>query len=137
MLGRVNGSICLANDTTLRNLPLMNGKERNAIRAAHPDNLRVEEGLTSGERSHVKAYRGVMGMRVVWIIDRDQFQVDDRGVKHEPTGYSFTPYPERPTDGVVTLGQVGKTLANGECYLRDEIEEMARQLWFQHLAKQW
>jgi len=70
-------------------------------------------------------------------VHRDQFQVDDEGVTHEPTGYNFTANPERPFDGTVMPGQVGKMLPNGEYYRPDEIDDMARRLWLEHLARQW
>jgi hypothetical protein len=70
-------------------------------------------------------------------VDRDQFKVDDHGITHEPTGYTFTAHPERPTDGFVRPGQVGRILPNGEYYHPNEIEDMARRLWLEQLARQW
>ncbi len=71
------------------------------------------------------------------LVTRDQFEVTEGGVTHEPTGCSFTPCPRSPTDGTVNRGQLGSKPANGERYHPDDVEEMARRLWLEYLAKQW
>ena len=43
-------------------------------------------------------------MATRWVVTREQFDIDDEGITHKPTGYNFTPYPGSPTDGVVNKG---------------------------------
>ena len=63
------------------------------------------------------------------FVRPEQFQVNDQGITHKPTGYNFTPHPGNPTSGVVNKGQLGDVLPSGEDYRPHEVEEMARQLW--------
>ena len=69
------------------------------------------------------------------IVRREQFEISDKGIRHKPTGYSFTPYPGDPTSGTVNEAMLGSVLPNGEHYRPDDVEEMARRLWLQHLIK--
>jgi hypothetical protein len=69
------------------------------------------------------------------LVSREQFEVSDKGVKHTPTGYSFTPYPGDPTSGHVDKAMLGNKLPNGEDYRPHEVEEMARRLWLEHCKK--
>ena len=70
-------------------------------------------------------------------VTSDQFRVDDEGITHEPTGYSFKPHPRSPTDLTLNKGQLGNELVNGECYRPDEVEDMAKRLWWEYLARIW
>jgi hypothetical protein len=70
------------------------------------------------------------------IVTRDQFEVNEDGVTHEPTGYNFKPYPRTPTAGTVTRGQLGNQLP-GKCYHSEDVEEIAMRLWLEYLARQW
>jgi hypothetical protein len=76
-------------------------------------------------------------MEIGMGVTRDQFEVNDEGVTHQPTGYNFKPDPRSPTDGTVNRGQPGNQPVNGECYRPDEVEEMAKRLWWEYLAKIW
>jgi hypothetical protein len=69
------------------------------------------------------------------IVTREQFEISDSGIRHKPTGYSFTPYPDDPFDGTVNRGQLGNKLPNGEDYRPQEVEELARRLWAAHVAR--
>jgi hypothetical protein len=70
--------------------------------------------------------------RTTTIVKIEQFEVNDTGITHKPTGYNFTPYPGNPTSGHVNKGRLGDKLPNGEDYRPDEVEEMARQLWLRY-----
>lgn len=67
------------------------------------------------------------------IVTREQFEIDNDGITHKPTGYSFRPYPGSPFDGTVHKGQIGNRLPSGEDYRPDEVEEMARRLWAEYV----
>ena len=69
------------------------------------------------------------------IVTRNQFEIGDGGIRHKPTGYSFTPYPGTPFDGTVNRGQLGNKLPSGEDYRPQEVEEMTRRLWAAHVAQ--
>jgi hypothetical protein len=69
------------------------------------------------------------------LVTRDQFEISEKGITHKPTGWNFTPYPGNPTDGTIRKGQLGNKLPAGEDYRPHEVEEMARRLWLEHLAK--
>ncbi len=76
-------------------------------------------------------------MKPRWLVTRDQFEVNDEGITHEPTGYNFKPSPRSPADGTVNRGQLGNELPNGECYRPNDVEEMAKRLWLEYLARKW
>jgi len=76
-------------------------------------------------------------MRSRRLVTRDQFEVNDEGITHEPTGYNFKPYPRSPTDGAVNKGQLGSKPPNGEYYRPDDVEEMAKRLWQEYLDRIW
>ena len=40
-------------------------------------------------------------------VEREQYEITDRGITHTPTGYSFTPYPGNSTSGTVKMGRLG------------------------------
>jgi hypothetical protein len=40
------------------------------------------------------------------IVKVEQFEVNDNGITHKPTGYNFTPYPGDPTNGTVNKGRL-------------------------------
>jgi hypothetical protein len=68
-------------------------------------------------------------------VEREQYEITDRGITHTPTGYSFTPYPGNPTSGTVKMGRLGEKLSSGEGYRPHEVEDMAKRLWAEY-AKQ-
>ncbi len=76
-----------------------------------------------------------------WELDgwspATSFEVGDEGITHGPTGYNFKPYPRSPTDGTVNRGQLGNELPNGECYRPNDVEEMAKRMWLEYLARKW
>jgi hypothetical protein len=76
-------------------------------------------------------------MAIGWLVTRDQFEVSDEGITHGPTGYNFKPYPRSPTDGTVNRGQLGNELPTGEYYRLDDVEDMAKRLWWEYLARIW
>jgi hypothetical protein len=69
------------------------------------------------------------------IVTREQFEISEGGIRHKPTGYSFTPYPGTPFDGTVNRGQLGNKLPSGEDFRPQEVEQMARRLWAAHVAQ--
>jgi hypothetical protein len=69
------------------------------------------------------------------IVTREQFEINNAGITHRPTDYSFKPYPGTPFDGTVNRGQLGNKLPSGEDYRPQEVEEMARRLWAEHVGQ--
>jgi hypothetical protein len=67
------------------------------------------------------------------LVLSDQFEIDDSGITHKPTGWKFTPRPGDPTDGTVIEGAAGSKLKTGEDFRSDDIREMAIRLWLKHL----
>ena len=72
-------------------------------------------------------------MAIRSFILQDQFEIDDNGITHKPTGWKFTPYPGDPTHGTVIEGRAGQKLETGEDYGRYEVREMAQSLWLKYL----
>jgi hypothetical protein len=68
------------------------------------------------------------------LVLAEQFEIDDNGITHKPTGYNFTPYPGDPTSGTVNKGRLGDKLETGEDFRPHEVEEMAWRLWARHCA---
>ena len=66
-------------------------------------------------------------------VTRSQFEITDQGITHKPTGYKFTPYPGQPASGTLNKGQLGNRLSSGEDYRPDDVEEMAKLLWAEHV----
>jgi hypothetical protein len=80
-----------------------------------------------------------MGVREMTVkrstVLREQFEITDQGITHEPTGYSFTPYPGQPFSGNLNKGQLGNVLPSGEDYRPDDVEQMARRLWAEYVQE--
>jgi hypothetical protein len=68
-------------------------------------------------------------------VTRGQFKITDAGITHEPTGYSFTPYPGSPFDGTVNEGQLGYRLPSGEDYRPADVHERAVRLWAEYVKE--
>ena len=64
----------------------------------------------------------------------EEFEINDDGVTHRPTEYSFRPFPGHPTHGSVRMGLLDKELPEEEKYEPEEVKRMARRLWAGHLA---
>jgi hypothetical protein len=71
------------------------------------------------------------------LVQGEQFEIDDYGITHKPTGYNFTPYPGDPTSGTVNKGRLGDKLETGEDFRPHEVEEMAWRLWVQYCQTRW
>ena len=65
-------------------------------------------------------------------VQIEQFEIDDNGITHKPTGWKFMPYPDDPTNGTVNKGRLGDKLETGEDFRPHQVEEMARRLWARH-----
>jgi hypothetical protein len=67
------------------------------------------------------------------LVLPEQFEIDDNGITHKPTGWKFIPYPGDPINGTVIEGAVGNRLETGEDFRSDDVREMAIRLWLKHL----
>lgn len=65
---------------------------------------------------------------------KDQFEISPKGITHQPTGASFTPYPGQPNSGHMNWGQLGNVLPNGEDYRPHEVEKMMQELWAEYVS---
>jgi hypothetical protein len=65
---------------------------------------------------------------------RKEFEVTDYGVRHLPTQYQFVSTPGQPTRGTKHMGALDKDLPNAPQYSSNEVEDMARRLWGEHLT---
>jgi hypothetical protein len=61
-------------------------------------------------------------------VTREQFEVKQDCVIHNPTGASFVAYPGIAEPHSVNWGRCGDVLPNGDDYSRREVQEMAVQL---------
>ena len=68
-------------------------------------------------------------------VTEDQFEISDKGVKHKPTQYEFTPYPGQPFSGNKRMGYHGSKLPTGEDYDPSKVDEMMQRLWAAHVKK--
>jgi hypothetical protein len=68
-------------------------------------------------------------------VEEGQFEITDKGIKHKPTGYAFTPYPGQPFSGNTRMGHHGSKLPNDEDYDPGEVEAMMKRLWSAHVKK--
>ena len=53
-------------------------------------------------------------MAVGTLVLIEQFEIRDNSITHKPTGWRFTAYQDRPTDGTVIRGRLGDELETGE-----------------------
>jgi len=67
------------------------------------------------------------------LVLPEQFEIDENGITHKPTGWKFIPYPGDPINGTVIEGAVGNRLETGEDFRSDDVREMAIRLWLKHL----
>lgn len=66
-------------------------------------------------------------------VTDDQFEINDDGILHKPTGYKFTPRLGNPTEGHVNEGKLGDVLPNGDDFRPLEVRERAKSLWGNHI----
>jgi hypothetical protein len=64
-----------------------------------------------------------------------EFEINDHGITHRPTEYSFHPFPGHPTQGSVRMGLLNKGLRADKRYDREAVRRMARKLWADYLAR--
>jgi hypothetical protein len=63
-------------------------------------------------------------------VTEDQFEIDDQGIKHIPTGAHFVPYAGNPRGGGnMRLGNLGNRLADGRDFRPEEVQSMMQRLW--------
>lgn len=66
-------------------------------------------------------------------ITPEQFEIQDSGVRHTPTGARFSAYPGRSDFSTVNWGRAGDILPNGDDYRPADILAMAEKLWSQRV----
>ena len=52
------------------------------------------------------------------LVLPEQFEIDDNGITHKPTGWKFIPYPGDPINGTVIEGAVGNRLETAKTFAR-------------------
>ena len=62
-------------------------------------------------------------------VMRDQFQITEEVIVHEPTGAEFTPTLSYAESVTVWTGEIGKRLPSGESYRYADVIAMVRTLW--------
>jgi hypothetical protein len=67
------------------------------------------------------------------IVLPEQFEIDDAGITHKPTGWKFAAYPGDIASGHIIKGRLGDKLETGEDFQPDAVEEMAWRLWLRYL----
>ena len=68
-------------------------------------------------------------------VTKDQFEINDQGIKHVPTGAHFVAYPGSPLSGNIHLSNLGNRLKDGRDFRPDEVRAMMNELWAAHVAK--
>jgi hypothetical protein len=68
-------------------------------------------------------------------MTEDQFKISDAGIKHTPTGCEFRAYPGTPYDGVRHEGYRGSKLPDGRDFNIEELDEMMKLLWAEHVKR--
>jgi hypothetical protein len=61
----------------------------------------------------------------------EEFDVSEKGVVHRPTEARFVCHPGKPTEGFWTDGALGRP--HGSDYDPDEVKNVMRRLWADHL----
>jgi hypothetical protein len=52
------------------------------------------------------------------LVLAEQFEIDDNGITHKPTGYNFTPYPGDPTSGPSTKDDWATSSKRAKIFVR-------------------
>ena len=68
-------------------------------------------------------------------VTQEQFEINDEGIKHVPTGWHYKAHPGSPFSGNTRLGYHGSVTPSGEDYAPHEVEAMAERLWAVHVKK--
>ena len=66
----------------------------------------------------------------------DEFEVNQRGITHKPTGYAFVPFPGSPGRGTANEAMLGGVLPNGRDYRPNDVKQLAHRLWADYVSKQ-
>ena len=67
-------------------------------------------------------------------VAREQFEINARGIRHTPTGATYTPRPGSPFSGTMNRSQLGNVQTRGgDSYSPYEVEEMMEQLWAEYV----
>ena len=68
------------------------------------------------------------------LVQREQFEISPKGIRHMPTGAAYSSHPGAPHSGRMNLGQLGDVLPNGEDYRPHEVQAMMELLWADYVA---
>ena len=63
-----------------------------------------------------------------------EFEIENDGVTHKPTGAKFTAYPGMPLHNVIP-NRLGSVLPDGREYRESEVWEMAQKVWADQLRR--
>jgi hypothetical protein len=67
-------------------------------------------------------------------VKREEFEINDRGITHKPTGATYRPYPGTPFTGRLNRSQLGNVRKRSEGgYAPFEVEEMMDRLWAEYV----
>jgi hypothetical protein len=68
-------------------------------------------------------------------VTEDQFEINDRGIKHVPSGCEWTCHPGSPFSGSRREGYRGSKLPDGRDFDIRDLDGMMQRLWAEYAKK--